>query len=174
MLEEIVNAHSNTRQSFEVGWILSGNRGRPRLGITRGQLEVLMERGFRIRDVAIFGGPGADRGGKGKSKRAKENSDKEKHSRARKAPGDMFLPHQFQTVSILIGARKFSLPNQRSAGREIVSCLLTRKSLDRRTRLVRSARLLEEKSLNHSSKCTGNRSEYRRRNTVDLSQVSLQ
>ena len=52
MLEEIANAHSSNRQSFEVGRILSGNRGRPRLGITREQLEFLMERGFRIRDVA--------------------------------------------------------------------------------------------------------------------------
>ena len=33
------------------------------------------------------------------------------------------------------------LPNQRSVGREVVSCLLTRKSLDRHTRLVRSARV---------------------------------
>ena len=38
ILEEIVNAHSNNRQSFEVGWILRGNRGRPRLGITREHL----------------------------------------------------------------------------------------------------------------------------------------
>ena len=30
----------------------------------------------------ILGDPGADRGGKGKSKRVKENGDKEKHSRA--------------------------------------------------------------------------------------------
>ena len=32
--------------------------------------------------MPILGDPGADRGGKGKSKRAKENGDKEKHSRA--------------------------------------------------------------------------------------------
>ena len=32
------------------------------------------------------------------------------------------------------------LPNQKSAGREVVSCLLTRKSLDRHTHLVRLAR----------------------------------
>ena len=54
MLEEIVNAHSNNRQSFEIAIkrILSGNRGRPRLGTTRERLEFLMKRGFRIRDVA--------------------------------------------------------------------------------------------------------------------------
>ena len=52
MFEEIVNAHSNNRQSFEVGRILHGNRGPTKLGITREQLKFLMERGFRIRDVA--------------------------------------------------------------------------------------------------------------------------
>ena len=40
----------------------------------------------------VLGDPGADRGGKGKSKRAKENGNKEKHSRARRAPGDTLLP----------------------------------------------------------------------------------
>ena len=45
----------------------------------------------------------------------------------------------------------------------------TRKSLDRHTRLGSFGKvLLEEKSLNHSTKYTGNRSEYRRRKTLDL------
>ena len=34
----------------------------------------------------ILGDPGADHGGKGKSKRVKENGDEAKHSRARRAP----------------------------------------------------------------------------------------
>ena len=79
----------------------------------------------------ILGDPGADRGGKGKSKRAKENGDKEKHSMARRAPGDTFLP-----VSKSRGSSQFCLvpeilcvflPNQRSAGREVVSCFFTQK-----------------------------------------------
>ena len=49
----------------------------------------------------ILGDPGADRGGKGKSKRAKKFGDEEKHSRARRAPGDTFLPDQFQTVVVI-------------------------------------------------------------------------
>ena len=46
-LEEIVNAHSNNRQSFEVGWILRSTRGRTRLGITREQLKGARSRCFR-------------------------------------------------------------------------------------------------------------------------------
>ena len=34
----------------------------------------------------------------GKCKRAKESGDEEKHSMARRAPGNKFLPDQFQTV----------------------------------------------------------------------------
>ena len=41
---------------------------------------------------AILGDPGADRGGNEKSKRAKVNGEEEKHSRARRAPGDTFFP----------------------------------------------------------------------------------
>ena len=52
----------------------------------------------------ILGDPGADRGGKGKSKRAKENGDEEKHSRARRAPGDKFLPDQFQTAEVILNS----------------------------------------------------------------------
>ena len=37
---------------------------------------------------------------KGKSKRAKE----EKHSSARRAPGDTFLPDQFQTVEVILNS----------------------------------------------------------------------
>ena len=52
----------------------------------------------------ILGDPGADRGGKGKSERAKENGDEEKHSRARRAPGDKFLPDQFQTAEVILNS----------------------------------------------------------------------
>ena len=52
----------------------------------------------------ILGDPGADRGEKGKSKQAKENGEEEKHSRARRAPGDKFLPDQFQTVGIILNS----------------------------------------------------------------------
>ena len=48
--------------------------------------------------------PGADRGGKGKSKRAKENGNEEKHSRARRTPGDKFLPDQFQTAEVILNS----------------------------------------------------------------------
>ena len=40
---------------------------------------------------SILGDPGADHGGKGKSKPAKENGNEEMHSRARRAPGDLGL-----------------------------------------------------------------------------------
>ena len=60
----------------------------------------------------------------------------------------------------------FFCPIRGPAGSEVVSCLFTRKSLDRHTRLGSFGKvLLEEKSLNHSTKYTGNRSEYRRRPT---------
>ena len=65
---------------------------------------------------------------------------------------------QYRSFSILIGARNslcFSAQSEVSRARSRFG-------------------LLEEKSLNHTTKCTGNRSEYRRRNTLDLSQVSLQ
>ena len=39
-----------------------------------------------------------------KSKRAKENGDEEKHSRARRAPGDKFLPDQFQTAEVILNS----------------------------------------------------------------------
>ena len=52
----------------------------------------------------ILGDPRADRGGKGKSKQAKENGDEEKHSRARRAPGNTFLPDQFQTVGVILNS----------------------------------------------------------------------
>ena len=39
------------------------------------------------------------------------------------------------------------LPNQRSAGREVVSCRVTRKSLDRHTRLVRLARFCSRRKV---------------------------
>ena len=54
--------------------------------------------------TCILGDPGADRGGKGKSKRAKENGDKEKHSRARRAPWDKFIPDQFQTAGVILNS----------------------------------------------------------------------
>ena len=41
---------------------------------------------------------------KGKSKRANENGDEEKHSRARRAPGDTLLPDQFQTVGVILNS----------------------------------------------------------------------
>ena len=53
-----------------------------------GELKILL--GLAVED------PGVDRGGKGKSKLAEENGE-EKHNRARRAPGDTFLPDQFQT-----------------------------------------------------------------------------
>ena len=40
----------------------------------------------------------------GKCKRAKENGDEEKHSMARRAPGDKFLPDQFQTVEVILNS----------------------------------------------------------------------
>ena len=54
--------------------------------------------------LSILGDPGADRGGKGKSKRAKENGDEEKHSTARRVPGDKFLPDQFQTAEVILNS----------------------------------------------------------------------
>ena len=39
------------------------------------------------------------------------------------------------------------LPNQRSAGRQVVSCLLTRKSLGRHTQLVRLARFCSRREV---------------------------
>ena len=54
--------------------------------------------------VVILGDSGADRGGKGKSKPAKENGDEEKHSGARRAPGDKFLPDQFQTAGVILNS----------------------------------------------------------------------
>ena len=56
------------------------------------------------RCLTILGDPGADRGGKGKSKRAKENGDEERDSRARRAPGDKFLPDQFQTAEVILNS----------------------------------------------------------------------
>ena len=52
----------------------------------------------------ILGDPGADREAKGKSKRSKENGHEEKHSSARRAPGDTFLPDQFQTVGVILNS----------------------------------------------------------------------
>ena len=40
----------------------------------------------------------------GKCKRAKENGDEEKHSRARRAPGDKFLSDQFQTAEVILNS----------------------------------------------------------------------
>ena len=40
----------------------------------------------------------------GKCKRAKENGDEEKHSMARRAPGDKFLPDQFQRVVVILNS----------------------------------------------------------------------
>ena len=51
--------------------------------------------------TSFKGDPGANRGGNRKSKRAKKNGDEERHSRAKRAPGDMFLPDQFQKVGII-------------------------------------------------------------------------
>ena len=56
---------------------------------------------FGFRPVSILEDPGADRGVNVKPKRAKEDSDEEKHSRARIAPGDTFLPDRFQTVGVI-------------------------------------------------------------------------
>ena len=53
-------------------------------------------------DLTILGDPGTDRGGMGKSKPAKENGDEEKHSRARRAPGNTFLRDQCQTVEVIL------------------------------------------------------------------------
>ena len=36
------------------------------------------------------------------AKETKENGDEEKHSRARRAPGDKFLPDQFQTAEVIL------------------------------------------------------------------------
>ena len=54
--------------------------------------------------LGILGDPGANRGGKGKSKQEKENGNEEKHSQARRTPGDMFLPGQFQTVGVILNS----------------------------------------------------------------------
>ena len=40
----------------------------------------------------------------GKCKRAKENGDEEKQSRARRAPGDKFLRDQFQTAGVVLNS----------------------------------------------------------------------
>ena len=40
----------------------------------------------------------------GKCNREKENGDEEKHSMARRAPGDKFLPDQFQTVEVILNS----------------------------------------------------------------------
>ena len=54
--------------------------------------------------VPILGDPGADRGGNGKSKRAKENGDEEKYSSARRAHGDKFLSDKFQTAEVILNS----------------------------------------------------------------------
>ena len=60
----------------------------------------IFKKNYHEADGSILGDPGADCGGKGKSKPAKENGNEEKHSRARRAPGDKFLPDQFQTAGV--------------------------------------------------------------------------
>ena len=69
----------------------------------RGQL-CRFHKNLSIVLLAILGDPGAEPGGKGKSKRAKENGDEEKHSRARRAPGDKFLPDQSQTAEVILNS----------------------------------------------------------------------
>ena len=41
---------------------------------------------------------------RGSSKPAKENGDEEKHSMARRAPGDTFLPDQLETVEVILNS----------------------------------------------------------------------
>ena len=41
---------------------------------------------------------------RGSLKRAKQNGDEEKHSRARRPPGNTFLPDQFQTVGVILNS----------------------------------------------------------------------
>ena len=83
---------------------------------------------------------------KGRSQRQRKVSTGERKWRQRRAPGDTFLPDQFQTVGVILNSdwcQKFFVffcPIRGQAGREVVSCLLTRKSLDRHTRLVCLAR----------------------------------
>ena len=103
-----------------------------------------------------------------------------KHSRVRRAPGDKFLPDQFQTAGVILNSdwcQKFF----------VFFCAI------RSQQAVKSFRVLlhgdnliamlawfvwqgfaRGESLNPSTKFTGSRSEYRRGNTLDLSQVSLQ
>ena len=40
----------------------------------------------------------------GKCKRAKESGDEQKHRMARRAPGNKFLPDQFQTVEVILNS----------------------------------------------------------------------
>ena len=79
---------------------------------------------------------------------------KKKHSKTRRAPEDTL----FNTRPVLNsrGNSQFwlvpeipcvFLPNQRSVGREVLSCLLTRISIDRHTRLVRLARFCSRRKV---------------------------
>ena len=55
--------------------------------------------------VSILGDPGADSGGKGKSKQAEKYIwNEEKYRTARRAPGDNVLPDQFQTVTAVLAS----------------------------------------------------------------------
>ena len=56
MLQVIADTQCINQQSFTAGQLHSGNCGRPRFVITKEQLEFLLERGFRLKEVAkIFG-----------------------------------------------------------------------------------------------------------------------
>ena len=128
----------------------------------------------------ILGDPGADRGGKGKSKWATENGHEEKHSRARRAPGDKFLPDQFQIAGVILNSdwcQKFFVffcPIRSQQAVKSFRVFLHGNNLIAMLAWFVWQGFARGESLNHSTKCTGNRSEYRRRNTLDLSQVSLQ
>ena len=128
----------------------------------------------------ILGDPGADRGGKEKSKRAKENGDKEQRSRARRAPGDTFLPDQFQTAGVVPNSdwcQKFFVFFFPIRGQQAVKSFRVFLYGNHLIAIFASfvwQGFARGESLNHSTKCTGNRSDYRQRNTLDLLQVSLQ
>ena len=52
----------------------------------------------------FLGDPGADSGGKGKTKRAEKKGAKKSKETARRAPGDNVLPDQFQTLGAVLAS----------------------------------------------------------------------
>ena len=131
------------------------------------------------RILCILGDPGADRGGKGKSKRANENGNKEKYSRARRAPGDTFSPDQFQTAGVVLNSdwcQKFFVFFCPIRGQLAVKSFHDFLHGDNLIAILAQfvwQGFARGESLNHSTKCAGNRSEYRRRNTLDLSNCRI-